>query len=322
MDREIDFTGCPIDLTANYGGSDKKRGILYQGNRYMLKMSDRIPEEKRISLNSSYSNSAYSEYISCHILETLGFDVQKTLIGTLTMFSSKGERKIYPTVACKNFIPEGYDLVEFKFIESTLLDTKPPKTPKLSDVYEVLSMESVYFSKDMAKKALERFWDTFIADALLGNFDRHANNWGYLVNRKTNEISLAPVYDCGSCLYPQMADEAMSGILSSKDEMQMRIEKFPQAALEDDNGKKISYKKFISSFENPDCTDALIRIVPRIDIGKIKEIIDNTPGISDIRKTFYLTMLSERYRQILLEPYQEYLKKRQQLVEETNEIEF
>lgn len=31
----IDFTECKIDLTANYGGSDQKRGILYQGQRYM-----------------------------------------------------------------------------------------------------------------------------------------------------------------------------------------------------------------------------------------------------------------------------------------------
>ena len=34
----IDFTSCPIDLIANYGGSDQKRGIIYQGERYMLKM--------------------------------------------------------------------------------------------------------------------------------------------------------------------------------------------------------------------------------------------------------------------------------------------
>lgn len=25
----IDFTNCPIDFSANYGGSDKKRGIIY-----------------------------------------------------------------------------------------------------------------------------------------------------------------------------------------------------------------------------------------------------------------------------------------------------
>ena len=51
----IDFTECEIDLMANYGGSDKKRGILYNGKRYMLKMSDKIPEEKQNSLNETVS---------------------------------------------------------------------------------------------------------------------------------------------------------------------------------------------------------------------------------------------------------------------------
>jgi hypothetical protein len=63
----IDFTDCRVDLTANYGGSDQKRGIIYNGKRYMLKLSDRVPEEKRNSLNSSYTNSAYSELIGCRI---------------------------------------------------------------------------------------------------------------------------------------------------------------------------------------------------------------------------------------------------------------
>lgn len=42
----IYFTNAELDLMANYGGSDKKRGILFKGKRYMLKLSDKIPEEK------------------------------------------------------------------------------------------------------------------------------------------------------------------------------------------------------------------------------------------------------------------------------------
>ena len=34
----IDFSNCPIDTTANYGGSDQKRGIIYNGKQYMLKI--------------------------------------------------------------------------------------------------------------------------------------------------------------------------------------------------------------------------------------------------------------------------------------------
>ena len=51
------------------------------------------------------------------------------------------------------------------------------------------------------------FWDMFIADALLGNFDRHNGNWGILVDEAKRTAEIAPIYDCGSCLYPQLAPE-------------------------------------------------------------------------------------------------------------------
>ena len=31
-----DFTKCKIDLTANYGGSDKKRGIILYNKKYIF----------------------------------------------------------------------------------------------------------------------------------------------------------------------------------------------------------------------------------------------------------------------------------------------
>lgn len=304
----IDFTNCKTDIFENYGGSDKKLGILYNGYKYMLKMSDAVPDEKGAGVNSSYTNSAFSEDIGCRIFRSIGFDVQETVLGTIMMPRKRpmyeGEfERVYPAVACKNFVPEGSALIEFKSIENAVLGTKPPKIPRIKDIYLIFTGGNEYFSKEFARQALERYWDTFIVDALIGDFDRHANNWGYLVNRSTGKISLAPVYDCGSCLYPQVSDNALRSILSSEEEIQMRIDKFPTAALELEDGKKASYKGYISSFSNPDCTQALLRVVPKINMDKINKIIDDTPGISDIRKEFYSTMLCERYKQIILEPY-------------------
>ena len=305
----IDFTNCPLDLSSNYGGSDKKRGILYNRKKYMLKLSDKIPDEKRSSLNSSYTNSYLSEYICCHLIKMFGFDVQNTLLGTITLVSSKKKVKNYPVVACENFVPDGFSLVEFKFIENSLLTSKPSKIPKIEDIYEIMQTENAYFSKEFGEKALASYWDTFILDALFGNFDRHANNWGYLVNNATNELDLAPIYDCGSCLYPQLADDALESVLASADEIQMRIDKFPQAALTLENGKKVSYKEYISSFVNQDCTDALLRVFPKINLDDIKAFINSIDCISDIRKEFYNTMLTKRYEQILEYPYLQLMEK-------------
>lgn len=163
--------------------------------------------------------------------------------------------------------------------------------------------ENAYFSKEFGEIALNAYWDSFIVDAFLGNFDRHANNWGYLINDETKDIQLAPIYDCGSCLYPQLADDSLDYILNTPAEIQKRIDVFPTAALELPSREKASYKKYIGSFNNDDCTQALIRVFPKIDLQKINDIINKTEDISDIRKTFYQTMLSKRYEQILERPY-------------------
>ncbi len=46
------------------------------------------------------------------------------------------------------------------------------------------------------EETIDRFWDMFIVDALIGNFDRHGGNWGFI--KKDNQYRIAPVYDNGS----------------------------------------------------------------------------------------------------------------------------
>lgn len=297
----IDFTNCPIDRTANYGGSDQKRGIIYQGEKYMLKMADRISDNKRNCFNSSYSNSVFSENICCEILKGLGFDVQETLLGFVT--DKNGVDK--PAVACKNFIPKGYSLVDFKAMEEALLiDRKAGKTPKLTDIYEIMIGDNVYFSKETGAIALQKYWDTFILDAMLGNFDRHAQNWAYFIKKDETDLRFAPIFDCGSCLYPQLADDAIPAILASEEKIELRIDKFPTAALELPDKSKANYKDYINSLQNPDCTAALLRVYPQIEIQVIQKIINDNPFISDVRKNFYSVMIQKRIERILEPAYE------------------
>lgn len=316
----IDFSKCIIDKTSNYGGSDQKRGIYYNGDRYMLKLSDRIDSSKNKSLNDSYSNSVFSEYICCNIIKLCGLDVQETLLGTIVMDTKKHKDRVVPVVACKNFIPENYDLIEFKNIANALLVEKPGRTPKLSEIYEILTNENVFFDNIDGKKALDMYCNTFIFDALFGNFDRHANNWGYLINKDTKELKLAPIYDCGSCLYPQLSDEAIPIIINNKDEIIKRIDTFPKAALLLDTGEKVSYKDFLLS-ANDDFRNALLRIYPKIDKIKINSFIDSINEISDIRKQFYKIMINERYNRILTPAYEKAIFQSQEQKNEDNDFE-
>ena len=46
----------------------------------------------------------------------------------------------------------------------------------------------------------------------------------------------------------------------------------------------IKYFEFISSLQDDDCNRALKRIVPLINMEKIKKIINNTPFITELQK--------------------------------------
>ena len=143
-----------------------------------------------------------------------------------------------------------------------------------------------------------------MADALLGNFDRHNGNWGFLYDDINNEAEIAPVYDCGSCLLPQADDKVMQKVLSNEAELHARIYQFPTSVVKL-NGRKINYYDILSKAKNEDCNEGLKRIVPRINIEEIGKLIDEIPYISDLQKGFYKQYLSARYELIICPAYEQ-----------------
>ena len=90
----------------------------------------------------------------------------------------------------------------------------------------------------------------------------------------------------------------MRATLADKAEQNLRTFSIPLSGIKINNSK-INYFDFISSLANKDCSKALKRILPRIDMVKINEMIDETPYITDLQKTFYKTMLAQRKEKIL-----------------------
>lgn len=280
---EIDFTKLEVNPLRMYGGANgNKIGILYQGETYMLK----FPPKPALNPNMSYTNSCISEYVACHIFKTLGIDTQETLLG-------RYNDRI--TVACKDFETDGFVLKDFAQLKNTIIDsTQNGYGTDLSDILKTIREQQI-----ISPVKLETFfWEMFIGDALLGNFDRHNGNWGFLINGYTGEVKIAPVYDCGSCLYPQLDENRMSYVLSNAKEIEDRIFVFPTSAIQQE-GKKTNYFQILMTTENKGCRSALKVISERIDLVKIYSIIDNTPYISDTHKLFLKTMLKERKERII-----------------------
>ncbi len=282
----IDFTKFPKRNKAYAGANGGKISVVYEGELYMLK----FPPAPTKNKGMSYSNSCFSEYLGCQIYESIGIPVQKTMLGTYTI---KGKEKI--VVACGDFTRPGIVLQDFASLKNQIIDSaRNGYGTELSDILYAFQEQTAIDPIVLT----QRFWDMFIVDAFIGNWDRHNGNWGFLYDTQNDTMELAPVYDCGSSLYPQADDAIMEAVLASKSEMEYRIFEIPTSALLLD-GKKIRYFDFISSLQNEDCNRALERIAPRIDMEKITAIIEGTPFLTDLQRRFYLTMLTQRKSKIL-----------------------
>ena len=71
----IDFSNATEEFN-NYKGSEKKKTLIYNGKKYLVKFPDPIREKNK---NISYINNAFSEYIGSNIFKMIGFETQNTI---------------------------------------------------------------------------------------------------------------------------------------------------------------------------------------------------------------------------------------------------
>lgn len=134
--------------------------------------------------------------------------------------SYKGEK----VVAIKDFVEDGQQFVAFNDVgESSIEENRDEFTYSYEDITKILLVNNKLKNPT---EIVDQFWELFILDALLGNFDRHGGNWGFI--KKNNAYTLAPIFDNGSCLFPRLTDEEdMTFIIESQEETQKRIFEFP-----------------------------------------------------------------------------------------------
>ena len=265
-----------------YTGAERKKGILIQGEPYIVKYAKNSPQ------GITYSH--ISEYIGSHLFQMVGLEAQQTFLGICD-----GS----PVVVMKDFIGEDEIFVPFNAVgDSTLEQSRERYQYTYHDIMQMLE-ENMKLTD--VEGTIQHFWNMYLVDAWIGNFDRHGSNWGFL--KKDNRYRMAPIYDNGSSLFPRLnTDMKLQKILDSKEEMLKRVYTFPtsQILLQ---GKKSSYYELIDSLQYEECNEALIRMKPKIDLEKMEKIIDVVEEISAVRKTFYKRMLYLRYEVMIKEPY-------------------
>ena len=282
----LDFTNLPTKKKAYGGANGSKLSVIYNDELYMLK----LPMHALKNPNLSYTNSCTSEYLGCHIFNMLGIKAQETLLGTY-----KYHDKVKTVVACKDFTFPGVVILDFASVKNQIIDSASNGYgTELSDIIDTINKQTVVDSEELK----EHFWNMFVVDAFIGNWDRHNGNWGFLYNQETDKLEIAPIFDCGSALFPQIDDELIKKVISSKAEMNARVYDIPNSAILID-GKRANYHKVITSLEYKDCNKAIKRIVPKIQLDDINKLIDNVEELSQLKKEFLKKMLKLRKELIL-----------------------
>jgi hypothetical protein len=156
-------------------GSKVKKILIHPETR--LTVMFKLPAEG--------SGDVWSEKIATEIGKAIGFDVQEVdfafdgeNIGSLSYwFLEAGERLL-----------EGAELIKEEGFEFNERSTKG---------YDFQMIEKVLYNHNPL--FIDKFIDILVFDTLIGNTDRHSQNWGMIINQK-GEKKLAPAYDNSSSL--------------------------------------------------------------------------------------------------------------------------
>lgn len=116
--------------------------------------------------------------------------------------------------ATESFAREGRELFHGnQILAGYVLDYDPGRRFRQSDhtlANIFLALERAFVSADAARRAKERMADYLVLDALIGNTDRHHENWGILRKRTESgwQGMLAPTFDHASSLGRELVDDS------------------------------------------------------------------------------------------------------------------
>lgn len=292
MDELHDFSD--IDLSVSiYDGASGKRTMILDGTRYMVKFGYQIDESARREDRASYIDIPVNEYLGSRIFSQAGLPTQSVMLGTWRGHS---------VVACRDFMqdyPAGWDLVHFKQLEISMPGEsgRSKARPDLEFVSHVI--DDSQDLEGLRDETWRRYRQMLCVDALIGNYDRHSNNWGFIADRKAQLRELAPIYDCGSSLMPHLSSDAMRQRLRNPAEMRQRNLDSPTMAM-NVGRKRRKYAYFLLSDVGRPFRAELPALWRSLDPDELGEVVEDTPGLDNLHKDFYRATLAVRHDCILL----------------------
>lgn len=168
----------------------------------------------------------------------------------------------------------------------------------LNNIIDVIThYKDLNISVDERLKAFQRMC---YFDTLIGNFDRHWGNWGFIGFPKNYRI--CPLYDNGSTLFPSRNKVGVENIITDKDEMNKRVYTFPKSAIRDESGDKTNYLDLVKELVKRFGEEELIKFCEKVNKIDFEEIIfcDDLENILTNTDKYFLALILERRYNCLL----------------------
>lgn len=87
---------------------------------------------------------------------------------------------------------------------------------KEGERHNIFQVERI-FSMIEKEQLFKEFLKILIFDALIGNTDRHQDNWGFIGVNETHAVHLAPAFDNSTSLASELVEEKLSGYLAQNE---------------------------------------------------------------------------------------------------------
>lgn len=153
-------------------------------------------------------------------------------------------------------------------------------------------------SESESRKALKHFASYLVLDALIGNTDRHHENWAFLKwadSKKQTHQVLAPTFDHASSLGRELLDEKRE-LLLKENRVEWYINRGQGAIFAESNDNKGLNPFELLEFANeqhPDIFQTWLKKMPDVDSEQFEQILNRIPDsfISDLEREFALRML-------------------------------
>ncbi len=186
-------------------------------------------------------------------------------------------------VAVQNFVDAGWNLMHGNQVLTDNLRTyRRPSTFRhsqhtLQSIWQAL--EKGFPTREARERVQSRFAEYLVLDALIGNTDRHDENWGLLAPEAANgwPRSLAPSFDHASSLGRELSDTRRDRILAGDD-----IGRYVQrgrGGIYGENDVPLSPLALARQAIriNPDLFSAVGAQLKRLDEEALRQIIDRIP---------------------------------------------